>query len=314
MEEQLKKIDDKIAASEENGVDVEVRDALVEKAEVYLNFKDHPNYRAMLLKAIAKTAGSQKKLEFYLAVLNSHFIHDEMEEFARYLEICRGLNEEGGDWEKKNKLTVYEGLWKLMRRDLAGAAADLLSAVNTFNAPEVVSFEMLVSYAAMLSLLALPRREVKEKLVGNPEIISVLNENKVLSDFVFATFNSNYHQFFPALLKLDESFFQNDRFLKPHRQHLLKRARTVVYAQYLESYKTVRLDKMAQDFGVGVQFVDRELSELISAKQLLCQIDKVNGVVESSKADKRVETYEEILKRGDALIERMHRLAKYAQA
>lgn len=313
FDEQMKKIDDKITEAEQNAGDIEVRDALVDKAELYLRAGDHNNYRGYLLKAVEKTAGSQKKLEFYLAILNSYYIHHDVQQFSHYLAICRGLNEEGGDWEKKNKLMVYEGIWSLMRRRLPEAAASLLGAVNTFNAPEVLSFETLVGYASILSLLTLPRREVKEKLISNSEIIGVLNENQVLSDFVTATFNSDHSRFFETLMKLDEKFFQTDRFLKPHRQHLLRRARIVIYAQYLESYKTVRLDKMAQDFGVSVDFIDRELSELISTRQLTCQIDKVNGIVESSKGDKRVEAYEEILKRGDALIERMHKLAKYAQ-
>ena len=71
---------------------------------------------------------------------------------------------------------------------------------------------------------------------------------------------------------------------------------------------------MARDFGVGIEFLDLELSELISARYLTCQIDKVNGIVESSRGDARMNMYHDIVKKGDALIERMHKLSKFAQA
>ena len=86
-----------------------------------------------------------------------------------------------------------------------------------------------------------------------------------------------------------------------------------MYAQYLESYKTVRLEKMARDFGVSVEFIDKELYQLIASRKLHCQIDKVSGVVESSKGDQRVSLFKDILRKGDNLVEKMHRVARTAQ-
>lgn len=67
--------------------------------------------------------------------------------------------------------------------------------------------------------------------------------------------------------------------------------RIVIYSQFLESFKTVTLETMAQSFGVSVAFIDRELSELISARRLNCKIDKVAGVVESERIDERNRLY-----------------------
>lgn len=36
---------------------------------------------------------------------------------------------------------------------------------------------------------------------------------------------------------------------------------------------------MARQFGVSVDFIDRELAELISARRLPCKIDKVEGII-----------------------------------
>ena len=93
----------------------------------------------------------------------------------------------------------------------------------------------------------------------------------------------------------------------------MRHTRAVVYGQYLESYKTVKLEKMARDFGVSAEFIDRELYQLIASRRLNCQIDKVTGVVESSKTDQRVNLYKDILRKGDNLVEKMYKVARTAQ-
>lgn len=43
-------------------------------------------------------------------------------------ELCGG----GGDWERKNRLRVYEAVFLMATRDLARAAALLLDSIATF--------------------------------------------------------------------------------------------------------------------------------------------------------------------------------------
>ena len=69
---------------------------------------------------------------------------------------------------------------------------------------------------------------------------------------------------------------------------------------------------MGNDFSVDRNFIDDELAQFISSGHLKCQIDKVNGVVSSSKEDPRLELHKEIIRRGDALIARMHNLIRIA--
>lgn len=87
--------------------------------------------------------------------------------------------------------------------------------------------------------------------------------------------------------------------------------RVVVYNQFLESYKTVTLQQMAQSFGVSQHFIDRytplitcnrELSSLIAQKKMTCKIDKVNGVIQSERIDQRNGLYQQALRQGDLLI------------
>lgn len=53
--------------------------------------------------------------------------------------------------------------------------------------------------------------------------------------------------------------------------------------QFLESYKSVKLASMAAAFGVGPDFMDQELAGFIAAGRLPAKIDKVAGVVETSR-------------------------------
>lgn len=53
--------------------------------------------------------------------------------------------------------------------------------------------------------------------------------------------------------------------------------------QFLESYKSVTIDSMAQAFGVTPDFIDRELVDFIVAGRLPAKIDKVSGVIETNR-------------------------------
>lgn len=313
LEAQLIKADAKIASVSASDGDLEIRDALIEKADIYLSHGDSENFRVFVFKALEKTIGNAKKLEFYLLIVNSFFKERNYHKFAEYLLVCRTLTDESLDWEKKNKLAIYEGIYAILRRDLVLAAQTLLGCVNTFNSPEIMSFRELVGYAVVLGLLGLHRKEVREKIITNAEIISVLNEHDLLKQFTQTIFESNYKVFFELLLKLNEELLSKDHLLSRHRPYLLKRARIVIYSLFLESYKTVRLQKMAASFGVSVQFLDQELADLISQKHLNCKIDKVNLIVESVVTDNRSNAYKQIEKKGDALVERLHKLVKCAQ-
>lgn len=53
--------------------------------------------------------------------------------------------------------------------------------------------------------------------------------------------------------------------------------------QFLDSYKSVTLESMAQSFGVSIDFIDQELADFIVSNRLTAKIDKVAGVVETNR-------------------------------
>jgi len=85
--------------------------------------------------------------------------------------------------------------------------------------------------------------------------------------------------------------------------------RIVTYSQFLRSYRSVTLSSMATTFGVGIEFLDKELSRFISAGRLNCKVDAVNRVVETNRPDAKNSQYAEIISKGDALLSRIQKLS-----
>lgn len=61
--------------------------------------------------------------------------------------------EEGGDWEKKNKLKVYEGIYKMMVRDFKGASDLFLDSVATFTCTELLEYKDFIFYTVICSMM-----------------------------------------------------------------------------------------------------------------------------------------------------------------
>jgi 26S proteasome regulatory subunit N7 len=103
-----------------------------------------------------------------------------------------------------------------------------------------------------------------------------------------------------------------DVFLYPHFRYFLREARARSYAQFLEPYKSVTLAAMAEAFGVGPAFLDAELADFIAAGRLPARVDRVAGLVETDRPDAKSALYQAAVKQGDALLNRVQRLARVA--
>jgi 26S proteasome regulatory subunit N7 len=67
---------------------------------------------------------------------------------------------------------------------------------------------------------------------------------------------------------------------------------------------------MARAFGVSVGFLDRELSRFIAAGRLNAKIDKVAGVIETTRPDTKDAQYAAVIKQGDVLLNRVQKLSR----
>jgi 26S proteasome regulatory subunit N7 len=122
------------AEAAENEGDVEVRDALVAKAAALADAGDREAAVAAYAAADAKTAGAGLKLDSALALARLDMAYGDWRAVKGRLAAAAELAESGGDWERRNRLKMYQAATALATRDTAGAAGLLVDGVSTFTA------------------------------------------------------------------------------------------------------------------------------------------------------------------------------------
>ncbi|KAI5299499.1 hypothetical protein KEM56_003197, partial [Ascosphaera pollenicola] len=132
-----------------------------------------------------------------------------------------------------------------------------------------------------------------------------------LANLVSSLYNGSYKFFFQSLAAVEDSFLKVNRYLFEHRAWFVREMRLRGYAQLLQSYRVVGLQSMADAFGVSVDYLDRDLAKFIASDRIACTIDRVNGIIETNRADDKNKQYADVVKQGDALITK---LQKYGQA
>lgn len=108
-EEELKKIEAKIEDAKENLGDMEVRDALVAKAEFYNRIGDKDNALEGYKVAFEKTVGVGGRLDNILTCIRIAFFFDDKDLAKKEIDRAKAELAKGGDWERRNRLKVYEG-------------------------------------------------------------------------------------------------------------------------------------------------------------------------------------------------------------
>ncbi|GLU18498.1 hypothetical protein SLE2022_347950 [Rubroshorea leprosula] len=309
IEEEVKKLDEKIADAEENLGESEVREAHLAKSLLYIRIGDKEKALEQLKLTESKTVAVGQKMDLVFYTLQIGFFYMDFDLISKSIDKAKNLFEEGGDWERKNRLKVYEGLYCMSTRNFKKAANLFLDSISTFTTYELFPYGTFIFYTVLTSIISLDRVSLKQKVVDAPEILTVIGKIPHLSGFLNSLYDCQYKSFFSAFAGLTEQI-KLDRYLHPHFRFYMREVRTVVYSQFLESYKSVTIEAMAKAFGVTVDFIDSELSRFIAAGKLHCKIDKVAGVLETNRPDAKNALYQATIKQGDFLLNRIQKLSR----
>jgi 26S proteasome regulatory subunit N7 len=215
----------------------------------------------------------------------------------------------GADWERKNRLKVYEGVARMACRDFEGATGLFLESLSTFTTYELMSYADFVHYACVCGVITLKRVDLKEKLIDSPEVLSVIDEIPGVGALINALHECRYEAFMRAFPVVSDGVFKN-AWLTNHHRYFLREARVLAYQQYLQSYKSVTTANMAVAFAVSEAFLDAELSNFIVEGRLNVKIDKVNGVLVTNRPDAKNALYQSYIKEGDNLLNRIQKLSR----
>lgn len=310
-DEKLKELDDKIKDAEENLGDSEVREALLAKAEFFVKIGDKDAALKGFEECEKKTVAIGQKMEMVFSVMRLHIFHNDWAAVKTQIAKLKDLLEQpgGGDWERKNRLKVYEGLFCMATRSFKKATELFLESLSTFTTYELMSYDRFIFYTIICSLISLKRTDLKEKVTDAPEVLSVVDKLPGMADMLNSLQSCKYKMFMTAFpLVADE--VARCKWLSVHHRYFTREARLVAYSQFLQSYKSVTTASMAAAFAVGEDFLDRELSHFIVAGRLNCKIDKAGGVLQTNRPDTKNALYQQYIKEGDQLLNRIQKLSR----
>lgn len=313
-EQKLKDLDAKVLDAEKNLGETEVRDALYKKSLHLATIGDLENALLALTRTYDKTVGVGRRIDLVLFRIRLGLFHQDHKLVSRSIAQAKDLMEQGGDWDRKNRLKAYEGLYSLSIREFKKAAELFLDAVSTFTSYELMNYEQLIFYTVVSAMLSLDRNDLRAKVIQSSEVQEQLYAQNDLRVFLTSFYECNYGDFFHSLATYVLPRFRLDRFLAPHHVYYVRAIRTNAYKQLISSYSSLTLKYMADSFGVSVDFMDRELHQLVASGELSCKVDSVRGVVETNQMDARGHQYQALIKHCDVLLNRIHKLSHVINA
>ncbi|KAF9267625.1 PCI-domain-containing protein [Marasmius fiardii PR-910] len=310
----LKSLDEALQSAEATEGESEISDALKARANFLTRIGEKDKAVDAQKLALEKTPGLGSRIDIVLTLVRIGFFWNDESLTIWGLNKAEKLIEEGGDWDRRNRLKVYQGLHLLSIRQFKRGGELLLDALSTFTATELLEYNDFVSLTILAGTLTLNRVDLKKKLISAPEVNQSLPEIPTLGDLVKSLYECHYDKFFRALATVEQNMLLPSRILSPHARFYVREMRILAYAQLLESYRSLTLESLGQAFGVSVDFVDRELSHFISTGRLHASIDKVHGVVETTKTSeawgKKTLQFEQVIRQGDVLLNEIQRLSK----
>jgi 26S proteasome regulatory subunit N7 len=307
-----KKISDLEKKMEEDVDGLEEKDKatyIFEIAKIYKEQKMMPEAIEKFKETIAETQSFNTKIDAMFEICHICLLEKNLEMLKEYLQKIEDLLKTGGDWEKKNRLKVYMGLYYIFTKNFKDAGKNFLDALMTFTSYELFDFKTFVFYTAVINIISVDRKTLKEKIIDNSDVLSCINEIPHLEKFLNTFYDGEYAQFFLELYYIIQRL-KNDFYLSKHYNYYINEIRIKAYSQFLQSYKTVSMDNMASVFGVSTNFIDRELSNFISQGRINAKIDKVSGIIECSQNEQNIDLYQETIRDSDILISKIHKLSK----
>lgn len=307
--EEIKKLTAAIADAQENMGETEVRETHLAKAEYLCIIGDKEAAVTAFRETTEKTVSLGQRLDVVFNLIRLGMFYSDNELTVRNLEKAESLMEEGGDWDRRNRLKVYRGTYQISVRQFSKASDLFLATVSTFTSTEIMSYQTFVEYTVLVSMLALSRVDLHKKVVLGPEIQEMLHQSPMIKKFLDSFYSCDYATFFVCLAKVDE-FMMKHQVFAAHRRFYIREMRILAYTQLLQSYRSVTLESMAKSFGVSADFIDGELSHFISAKRINCKIDKVAGIVMTNRPDTKNAQYQATIKQGDITLNQLQKLSQ----
>jgi len=110
-----------------------------------------------------KTVGIGQKLDIVFVMIRMGFFYNDYNLISRNIEKAKSMIEQGGDWDRRNRLRVYEAYMLFSIRNFEEASKLFLDTIATFTSYELFAYKQHVYYTVISSLVSLSRVDLKKK-------------------------------------------------------------------------------------------------------------------------------------------------------
>lgn len=255
LEEKIAQLDEKIAKTEDTVEEVDPTHYNFEKAKLYKQNKMKEEAISEFKKVIEKTQSFNLKIDSFFEILHIGILYKDLALLDEYIEKCRKLLKDGGDWEKRNRLKVYDGLYKLLNKNYKDSGKLFLEALMTFTNYELFDYKTFVFYTCITNIITVDRVTLKNRIIDNSDVVTCIREIPNLQVFLESFYNGDYKAFFNEFFDIINRT-KTDFFLSRHNNYWINEMRIKAYSQFLQSFKSVTIDNMAKSFGVSPKFID----------------------------------------------------------
>ena len=100
IKKEIKRLDDEIKEAEEIKGDVDVRDAMYDKALFLKEVHYEEEAEKVFRETIEKSGGPSKKMEILFHILQMNIAEVNTAKIKKDIETCKKHVEDGADWEK----------------------------------------------------------------------------------------------------------------------------------------------------------------------------------------------------------------------
>lgn len=256
LEAQIKELDQKIEDMSNAVEETDVTVHIYEKGKLYKDRKMKSEALEQFKLTIEKTQSFNLKVDAIFEILHIGILYKDLDILEEYLEFCKKVLKDAGDWEKRNRLKVYDGLYQLLNRNFNDSGKLFIDALMTFTNYELFDYKEFVFYTAITNIITVDRTTLKNKVIDNSDVVACIREIPNLQNFLESFYLGNYRMFFREFYDIIQRV-KHDFFLSKHCNFFINEMRIKVYTQFLQSYKSVTIENMAQTFGVSPKFIDR---------------------------------------------------------
>lgn len=160
----LKALDAAIEDAEQNLGEMEVRESNLKKAEFLCRIGNKDAALSAFRKTYDKTVSLGHRLDIIFHNIRIGLFYIDHDLVTRNIDRAKSLIEEGGDWDRRNRLKVYQGLYSMIIRDFKAASGFFLDTVSTFTSYELMEYSTFVRYTVYMGMIALPRNQLRDKV------------------------------------------------------------------------------------------------------------------------------------------------------